>query len=216
MLKTFATTALLAAALSVPQLASAQTSAETKWSLGLEGGAQAVENVGGLGGAQLALHITPRLAIVGEAVYLQDVVTRRRIESASNIATYLSQTQGRTASSSLDVPAWAVTAGVRLTLKTSGGIRPYVIAQGGIARVTLRPAFSLAGADVTTTLSQYGVVLGSDLTGSSAKPVFGGGIGITAGQGPWFFDAAVRILSIQLDGQTANTSTIAFGIGRRF
>jgi hypothetical protein len=69
---------------------------------------------------------------------------------------------------------------------------------------------------VTTNLGQYGVTLGSDLTGSSTRPVVGGGIGITTGEGAWYFDAALRVLSIQFKDQAANATTLAFGIGRRF
>lgn len=198
--------------------ASAQTPAPApgRLSIGIEGGAEAVEHVGGAGGVRLGLALSSRVEVFGEALYLQDVVTRRRVESAKDVAGYLAQSQGQTASATLTAPAWTFGAGVRLFLTGPHGLRPYVVGQAGVARVTLQPAFTLAGADVTSNLGQYGVTLGSDLTGSISKPTYGGGFGVVAGRGAWTLDLALRVLSIQFDGQPANASTFVVGIGRKF
>jgi hypothetical protein len=36
------------------------------------------------------------------------------------------------------------------------------------------------------------------------------------GQGTWYFDTSIRVLSVQFDGQASNVKTVAFGLGRRF
>ncbi len=57
-------------------------------------------------------------------------------------------------------------------------IQPYVMAGGGIAKVSQNATFTVGGTDVTGNLSQYNIVLGSDLSGSFTKPMFvlGGGV----------------------------------------
>ena len=94
--------------------------------------------------------------------------------------------------------------------------RPYVLAEAGVARVVLQPAFTLAGADVTTSLPQYGVSLGADLTGSVTKPAFTAGIGFVKATGAWQLDAGVRVTTIQTEGQSTNVLRALVGISRRF
>ena len=210
------TACVLAATLFLPQTVGAQTSSPSRFSLGVEGGAQAVQNVGGLLGAQLSGSVSSRFDVFGEAVYLQDVVTRRRAESATDVATYLAQTQGKAATGTLEIPTWAFTGGGKVFLADFGHTRLYAAGQAGAAHVTLSPTFTLGGADITSTLPQYGVTLGADLTGSSVCAVVGGGIGVLANHGHWYFDAAFRVLSIQMETQPAHALTIAVGFGRNF
>ncbi len=216
MSKTLFAAVILAAGLMYARPAAAQTASTPHWSLGVEGGAEAVEHVGGLGGAQLGIRLSPRFELFGEAAYLQDIVSRRQLGAASAIATYLSDSQGQPASGDLRIPTWTGSAGLRIFINTGGAVRFYVTGQAGVARATFIPSFTLAGGDVTKTLGAYGVVVGSDLTGSTTKPVAGGGLGIVAGQHAWYLDASIRVLSVQFDGQASNVKTVAFGIGRRF
>jgi len=55
---------------------------------------------------------------------------------------------------------------------------PYVLAGIGVAKVSKTVAFTVGSADVTSQLSQYGVVLGTDLSGDYTAPMttFGGGV----------------------------------------
>jgi hypothetical protein len=190
--------------------------ADTKYFIGGVGGLQAVQSAGGLAGGLVGLHLSPRADVFGEAIYLQDVATRRRVELASNVAGYLTQTQGKTATGTVSIPALMISGGVRYFLSSSPNVRPYVIAQAGLARTALRPNFVLSGADVTTSLGQYGVTLGADLSGTGVKPAFGAGIGFMMGKGVWYIDPAVRVLSVEFSGQRAAVVTAAVGIGRRF
>jgi hypothetical protein len=194
----------------------AQSAESSRLSIGAFGGAASVQNVGGLGGLELGYEASPRLTLFGEGAWVQDAVTRRRLGTAESIAGYLRATQGRDASGTVDAPTWAFTGGARVLLHTAAAVRPYLAVQGGVARITLRPAFALAGADVTTSLEQYGVTLGEDITGHVTKPAFGGGFGILTDRGTWTVDVGLRFLSIQTDDQATNVARVSFGLSRRF
>lgn len=187
------------------------------FSVGVFGGAQSVENVGAQAGADLSFKQSSRVTFFVEAAWLQDVVSRRRLGTAETVAAHVAQAQGQAVTASLDIPAWTFTAGAKLFLTSSEtGVRPYVVVQGGAARITLRPEFTIGGTDVTASLDQYGVTLGEDLTGSRMTPAYGGGFGIAVDRGDWTVDAGLRVLSIRTDGQSANVLRIAVGLGRGF
>ena len=64
---------------------------------------------------------------------------------------------------------------------SQSAVRPYILVGGGFAHLKRDTTFTVAGADVTGNLTQdqYGnIVLGSDLTGSTTKPMIeiGGGV----------------------------------------
>ena len=71
--------------------------------------------------------------------------------------------------------------GARYALKPHGHYAPYLIGSGGLARLTRDVAFSVGRNEITDRLSQYGVTLGSDLTGDVSKlaATVGGGIAWT-------------------------------------
>lgn len=196
--------------------ASAQSSEPLQLSVGVSGGLAAVEHIGVTGGVEVAIATSSRISVFGEAVWFNDVVTRRRVDTAESIAGYLTQTRGVPATGVIEVPASAFTVGARLWFGSAGGLRPYVAVQAGVARLTLKPIFTLAGTDVTTTLDQYGVTLGEDMTGTTVAPAFGGGLGVALDRGVWTFDAGLRILTVRGHDQATNISRLAFGISRTF
>jgi hypothetical protein len=155
------------------------------------------------------------LDVVVEAAWLQDTVTRRRSQSADGLAAYLQREQGLTATATLEAPAWAFLGGARWLFR-SGRLRPYLLGEGGAARVTFRPAITIAGSDVTTRLSGLGVSLGGDLTGSSVRPVVGGGVGVLMSHGRWIVDGGVRLLTIQSVDAGTNVIGAKLGIGYGF
>ena len=217
MYKTGFVASLLAATLISAAPASAQgTSQETGTLILVEAGAQAVQNVGGMGGVQIGRRLSPKLDVFVEGVYLQDVVTRRRADSATTLAAYLAVTQGKAASGAVQIPAGTFVGGVRYFVADTHGVHVYVSGFAGMTRATLKPTFMLGGVDVTTTLPQYGVTLGSDMTGTTTKATLGGGVGAQRPLGAWYLDAGIRVYSIQFEGQAANTINVAVGIGRKF
>lgn len=204
-----------AALLATPALAQTTSDAGKVYLGGLVG-VQSVQNVGALAGLELGYHVSDRLDVGGEFTWLQDTVTRRRIDTAKTIAAFLQQSQGSVATSELDAPAVFGGGGIRWFATGERSLRPYVIAEIGVARVTSRPTFTLNGNDVTTLLPQYGITLGSDLTGSTSKPAFTGGFGVRTSRGVWRINADLRVTSIRTDGQASNVLRVNLGVGRYF
>jgi hypothetical protein len=177
------------------------------------GGAGAVQKVGGVVGGELGIRVTDQIDLYGEGVWMQDVATRRRLGLASEVASILQTSQGGSASGTVDAPAVSVEAGARLTF-THGRLRPYVTIGGGLARVTLRPAFTLAGSNITSSLSTFGVTLGRDLSGVSTRPAVTGGLGVRMSQGRWYIDGGLRLTQIQAVDETVRAvrATLTFGL----
>ena len=86
----------------------------------------------------------------------------------------------------------------------------------GMANMVSKPAFTLNGADVTTSLATYGVTLGSDLTGDVSKLGITGGFGVQADKTKFVIDAGVRLISIQTDGQKTNALRGHLGVLFKF
>jgi hypothetical protein len=166
-------------------------------------------------GGLLTFRVADRVDVIGEAGWVKDAATRRRIEAATAVASYLQTTQGKPAVGTIEAPAFYGGGGIRVML-ASGPVRPYVIGTGGVARLVLKPTFTLSAVDVTPNLAQYGVTLGNDLTGEVTKPAFGGGVGVLADRGRWYVDASFRVLSIQTEGQATNVLRAGGGIGFTF
>ena len=119
---------------------------------GLTGGVEAVQNVGGSFGGEVGYSVTDMIDVFGEATWLQDVVTRRKLDVAKQIATFLQTSQGKTATSNVTAPGFYTGAGARLTLMNTGAIHPYFAIGAGVAHITINPTFTLSGSDVTTSL----------------------------------------------------------------
>ena len=108
------------------------------------------------------------------------------------------------ATATITAPAWWFGGGVQHVVATHGTLQLLAMGQAGVARVAIRPAFTLGGGDVTTRLPDYGVALGSDLTGAAMVPAFGGGVALRIPHGIWNVDAGIRILSLRTSGQPSN------------
>jgi hypothetical protein len=176
-------------------------------------GAGSVQNVGGAAGAELGLRVANRIDLFAEGVWMQDVATRHRLGLASEVASILQTSQGSVATGTIEAPAVCVDAGARFTL-TGGRVRPYVVIGAGMARMTLKPTFTLGGSNVTASLPTYGVTLGSDLSGESTEPAFTGGLGLRMAQGRWYLDGGLRVTRIQAvdEGITAVRASVTFGL----
>lgn len=197
----------------VPAGAQTVAAPDTIWFIGATGGASAVQNVGGLYGIELGTRVTPKLDLFGDGYGVTDTATRRRIETAQNVAAIIGISQGATASATLSAPAGVFVGGLRYTIHQGGNLRIFVQGEGGIARVTFQPAFILGGVDITNSISQFGVTLGADLAGTTTKPAFGGGIGVAVRRGAWDIGAQFGVISIKTPSQSSNviqaTATIA-------
>ena len=217
--------AVMVAALSWAQVAMAQSTpagaagaAEPTvsfFNIGVVAGAAAVENVGIVGGVEAAFRLKSRLDVVVDGGWIQDVVTRRKIDQTAVLAQYIQTTRGVTASSEIEAPAWYASAGLRWVFERDGALRPYVSGQVGVARVEYKPTFIVGGTAVAN-VADYGVTLGSDLSGTSNNLTYGGGAGVILVKGAWYFDLGGRVTRIQTDGQPTTVGRVTIGVGRRF
>jgi hypothetical protein len=210
------TAALPARAQTLPPSPPAPVSSTGNISIGAVAGIAAVQNVGGLAGGRLGYQVSPKLQFIGDATWLQDTVTRRRLDSASSVAGYLQSAQGAAATGTVVEPTWSFRGGAQFTVATHGTTEFYVAGEVGAARVVLQPTFTLGSSDVTTTLPSYGVVLGSDLAGTSTVADYSGGVGVRLPHGVWNFDVGVHVESIRTPDQPSLVIGASIAVMRRF
>jgi hypothetical protein len=183
--------------------------------LGGTAGVGGAGKTAGLAGGELAFRVTDRIDVFGEGIGMQDLVTKPRRDLVTQVANYLAASQGRPVSSSIKVPAFYGGGGLRVRLTTGSRVYPYVSGGGGMARLTLQPMFALGGTDVTASLAQYGVTLGSDVTGTQTKPAVTGGLGVRAVHSRWYLDVGVRVLTVFTE-QRVNFVGVGAGVGFTF
>lgn len=129
-------------------------------------------------GAEGGVTVTPNLQVFGEAGMVRDVATSQIGAAAQLIAGFLSQTQANV-QFRVKQPVTFAAAGLKYVVPTASSLRPYVMGGGGIAQVKQDVSFIVGGSDVTTNLaSQFGVQLGTDLSGSFTSPMAVAGAGV--------------------------------------
>jgi opacity protein-like surface antigen len=115
-------------------------------------------------------------------------------------------------------PTIFVSGGLRYSAPFSGSrAQPFFIVGGGISRVKQDVKVTVAGADVTSTLANLGVVLGSDLSGSFTRPhvVFGGGFTIAVHRNA-FAEVSYRLMRIFAEDSGITINRAGLGFGMRF
>lgn len=184
--------------------------------IGVIGGFAAVQNVGGLVGVEAGYQINRNIEVDAEGFWMQDAVTRARLDAATGLATYLTSSLGKATTAVVKAPTTFGGAGLKFYIPMDGAVHPYVTVGGGVARVVLTPTITVAGADVTSSLSTYGVTLGSDLTGVMTKAAINGGFGVRFDRNQLAIDLGLRLTSIQTDGQKTNVLRAHVGFGYKF
>ena len=168
-------------------------------------------------GGEVGVTVAPNVQLFAEAGMVRDVATASIGAAAQTIAGALSQTQPNVAFR-VKQPVTFGVAGVKFVVPTAGTIRPYVLAGGGVASVKQDVTFTVGGSDVTSNLAtQFGVQLGSDLSGSFTKPM------IVAGAGAMWpawqrlvVDFQFRFGRILAEEGGINVSRAGIGLGLRF
>jgi hypothetical protein len=186
------------------------------WYLGASGGTGVVEKFGGAAGAEGGLRIAPNLDAIGELAWGSNTATARQLGKVDTLAAELGRLPGATAEGTMKVPVFYGGLGLRYVIDRGWRIRPYVMGSVGAARITLEPTITLAGADVSNSLAQYGVTLGQDVIGKYNRAAGTGGVGILLDIGAWYVDTGVRLTSISGEEQRSNWSRLVLGGGRRF
>src|SRR5688572_25973949 len=167
----------------------------TRWYLGVLSGIQMVARNAPIAGGEFGIRLRKNVQVVVEGGWFKDVVTDSRINEVRSFATYLQETQGLPATGDIDAPAWFGAVGLRYIHENSSGVRPYILANAGVARVEFRPTFTLNNRDITNSVSLYGVTLGRDLLGPGTHFKYTGGAGLVFGD-KWYFDLGVRFTRI--------------------
>ena len=130
-------------------------------------------------GGEFGVTVMKNVQVFAEFGQMRNVASSDLGTNALIIAGFLSQTQTGV-SVSIKEPASFGAGGVRYLIPVTGvNVQPYVMGGFGIANVSKTVAFTVGGSDVTSSLStQYGVVLGTDLSGDFTKPMItvGGGV----------------------------------------
>jgi hypothetical protein len=212
----------LACAMALSGTAGAQTAANPspEGSTGyIEGVAQAAfGNVTSQSfGAEGGVTVAPKLVVFGEFGWVRDTAPSEVGVAAQAIAGYLTAQQTASVGYSVKQPVTFGVVGVKYLIPYDAEIQPYVLGGMGIARYTRDVSFTVGGTDVTSNISQYGVVLGSDLSGSMTKPMLtaGGGVAWTF-HAPLVVDLQFRYGRIFAEGKGINVSRAGIGIGIRF
>ena len=187
----------------------------TKWYLGALSGVQMVARSAPIAGGEFGVRIRKNVQVTFEAGWFKDVVTRSRVNELASFATYLQQTQGLPATSQIDGPAWFGLAGLRYVFENTSNVRPYVLVNGGVARVEYRPEFTLNGVPISSNVLSFGITLGRDLLGPGTHMAYGGGAGLIFGT-KWYLDVGARLTRINTPDHHTDVRRVNISVGRRF
>ena len=138
-------------------------------------------------GVEGGFTVAPRLVVFGEFGRVRDTAPSEVGVAAQAIAGYLTAVQSASVSYPVRQPVTFGVAGLAYLIPYDAAIHPYVLAGFGVARYTRDVSFTVGGTDVTSTIGDYGVVLGSDLSGSTTKPMLTAGGGVA-----WTVQSAIR------------------------
>lgn len=194
----------------------------SRWHMGVVAGAVQVKRTGIAGGAEFGVRLRKGLHLVVEGGWMSDVVTSSRIDEINGFADYIQTSypwSGATAK--IDGTAIFGMAGLRLIPDgkrpgESAGIRPYLMATAGVARVEYEPEFRIEGQALSgPAVSQFGVTLGRDLLGTTNKFAYSGGAGLVLGD-RWYLDVGVRVTRIHTTDHPTTVKRLVIGMGRRF
>jgi hypothetical protein len=168
-------------------------------------------------GVEAGMLVAPKLVVFAEFGHVRDASPAEVGVNAQLIAGYLASTQSASVTYSVHQPVNFGVAGVKYLIPYNSTLEPYVLGGFGIARYTRDVSFTVGGTDVTSNLAQYGVSLGSDLAGSTTKPMLtaGGGVAWTV-RAPFVVDFQFRYGRVFAEGKGFNVSRAGIGLGIRF
>lgn len=187
------------------------------WYVGGFTGGSLVDSASVTGSVEAGMRIWKNLDVLVEGGYAGNLATRREIDRAGTIGAFLSANLGSQVTSTVTVPSSYFAFGARWVLESTSRYRPYALLSVGGAAVDLKPKFVQNGADITGSIGNFGVTLGSDISGKYRPLAVGGGVGVLVPLGKrWNADGSVRILSVNTVDQRTNLIRVIVGIDRRF
>lgn len=168
-------------------------------------------------GVEAGVTVAPHVQIFGEFGRTGDVAPSALGAAAQVMAAALAQTQSGVNFTARE-PATFFGAGVKYLLPVGDAKAvPYVLGGFGFAKLTRDVSFTVGGTDVTSRMQQFGIVLGTDLSGGSTKPAltFGGGVTYRLWR-QLGVDAQFRFGRIFAEEQGISVVRVGLGIGVRF
>lgn len=168
-------------------------------------------------GGEAGVTVLPQLQLFAEGGQTRNVAPSSLGASAQLIGGFLSETQTAVAYSAVEPLTFFAGGAKYLIPMASRKLQPYVLGGGGVATVKRNVHFTIGGTDVTSNLQQYGVTLGSDLSGSSTDPllVIGGGVAWPAWQHV-VVDFQYRYGRVFASGSGINVNRVGVGVGLQF
>jgi opacity protein-like surface antigen len=168
-------------------------------------------------GGEFGFTVSPVMQIFVEVGHTLNVATPAIGSAAQVIAQALSQEANGDVSYSVKQPMTFGVGGLKYLFPTGSKLTPYALAGFGAARVDQNATFSVGGTDVTGSLAQYNIQLGTDLSGSMTKPMItlGGGVGYPLWQA-LVLDLQFRYGHVFASGDSINSSRAGVGIGLKF
>jgi opacity protein-like surface antigen len=164
-------------------------------------------------GAEVGVNLNANLQVFGEFGRVTNAATSDLGVGAQQIVAALGSSFTVTAKE----PITFGVAGVRYVMPSSSPLKPYVLAGGGIAKVKKDVVFANGGTDVTSTITQFGVVLGTDLSGSETKPMLSLGAGAVWPIGEHFMvDLQYRFGRVFASDVGITVHRAGIGVGIRF
>jgi opacity protein-like surface antigen len=167
-------------------------------------------------GAEIGVTVAPMLQLFVDGGQVRDVATADISTSAQLIAGALAQSYANVGFS-VKEPVTFFGAGARFLIPPVGRAQPYVTVGVGAAKVKQDVKFTIAGSDVTSSIDQYGVTLGTDLKGDFTKPMItaGAGVAVTVWK-QMIVDLQIRYGRILAEDGGINVTRAGLGIGFKF
>lgn len=169
-----------------------------------------------LAGAEAGTQVLPGIDVFAELGWIDNMQTGGRNAAAGVIATAISLQTGQTTTFSAKTRTIYGSAGVRDRFSDRYGLTPYVSGAVGFAHINQNTKFSSGGTDVTANLPNYGVGLGTDLSGSTTRPTIGLGVGVLRTWHGWDLDGGYRYTRVFTSNQGTNANRIYIAAGKHF
>ena len=129
-------------------------------------------------GAEIGVKVATNVQLFVEGGQIRNVAPTALGTNAQTIAGALTLTETGVGFSVRE-PVAFVAGGVKYLIPAAGSkVAPYVLGGFGVASGRRDVTFTVGGADVTSSLERFGIVLGTDLSGEFTRPmlVLGGGV----------------------------------------
>ena len=168
-------------------------------------------------GGEFGFPWKPNIHIFVEAGRVNNAGGSAIREAADRLEQGLAQiTSGATVDA--EQPTFFVGGGLRYSVPIQGSrAQPFVLGGAGVSNVKHDVTVMVNGQDVTSSLEQIGVALGTDLSGSFTKAhiVLGGGLAISINP-KTFFEISYRMLHIFAEDSAITVNRAGLGLGVRF